>query len=269
MHSEWNVQIVGNSPKYIIRAAFSAGMPTIPANRCRISPAALFVYVMATTSDGCTPRVLTKWWTRLMIVFVFPVPAPATIRQGPATFSIASRCLSLKFSDKAVAWSLDVDTNGRVNLRKETGICCTRKARVYSIPVNTTASRNRWLIAVWYQLCDYTVCVHCSSCMNQPIVKMHGERLHDKRLLDDLGKSKQLFFSSSTSTSCWYEVIDTASIASALHGKLEQCMLSLRFPTASGGECEMISRALGEIGRHSLKSFLYFRDLYINSIFKC
>ena len=59
------------------------GAPSIRSSRSRISPAALFVNVIARISFGRTLWSLTRYATRCVSTRVFPEPAPATTRTGP------------------------------------------------------------------------------------------------------------------------------------------------------------------------------------------
>ena len=79
--AEWNVIT------HIVRAI----PPRTPSSRSRISPAALFVKVMARISCGLTPTADTRWAIRYVSTRVFPEPAPATTSTGPSVASTASR----------------------------------------------------------------------------------------------------------------------------------------------------------------------------------
>ena len=72
-HAEWNVET---------HIAF-ARLPTSAATRSFISPAALFVNVIANISKGATPRSAMRNAIRRVKTRVFPEPAPATTRSGP------------------------------------------------------------------------------------------------------------------------------------------------------------------------------------------
>src|SRR2546423_6334406 len=79
-HAAWNVRI------QIARATF----PRRPSRRVRISPAALFVNVIARISFGFTPQALIRCATRWVRTRVFPEPAPAITSSGPSVVSTAS-----------------------------------------------------------------------------------------------------------------------------------------------------------------------------------
>src|SRR5690242_5887078 len=67
--------------------------PTGPrscATRSRISPAALFVNVMARTSNGDAPSSATRYASRCVSTRVLPEPAPAITSTGPAGIVTAS-----------------------------------------------------------------------------------------------------------------------------------------------------------------------------------
>ena len=57
--------------------------PTRAATRSFISPAALFVKVIAKISYGATPRRAIKYAILRVSTRVFPEPAPATTKSGP------------------------------------------------------------------------------------------------------------------------------------------------------------------------------------------
>ena len=77
----WNVRI------QIERAV----PPSRPSSRVRISPAALFVNVIARISWGLTPQASIRCATRYVSTRVLPEPAPATTSSGPSVASTASR----------------------------------------------------------------------------------------------------------------------------------------------------------------------------------
>ncbi len=60
--------------------------------RSRISPAALFVKVIARISFGFTPTAEIRCATRWVSTRVLPEPAPAITSNGPSVCSTASRC---------------------------------------------------------------------------------------------------------------------------------------------------------------------------------
>ncbi len=71
-----------------MRRATSGSMSS---SRVRISPAALFVNVIARISLGWTPTAAIRWTTRWVRTRVLPEPAPATTSSGPSVCSTASR----------------------------------------------------------------------------------------------------------------------------------------------------------------------------------
>src|ERR671917_61101 len=71
-HIEWNVDT------HMARARG----PTSWATRSFISPAALFVNVMARISPGCAPRWASRWATRYVSTRVLPDPAPPRLLGG-------------------------------------------------------------------------------------------------------------------------------------------------------------------------------------------
>ena len=72
--------------------------PTIALMRSRISPAALFVKVMARMFQGFTPFSSIKYAVLWVNTRVFPEPAPARIKRGPSVFKTASFCGSFNVS---------------------------------------------------------------------------------------------------------------------------------------------------------------------------
>src|ERR1035437_3678707 len=70
--------------------------PTSFASRSRISPAALFVKVIARILCGGTPRSPTRLATRYVRTRVLPEPAPASSRSGPSVVVTASRWEGLR-----------------------------------------------------------------------------------------------------------------------------------------------------------------------------
>src|SRR5690348_14770771 len=85
-HAEWKVRIQ-------IARAFG---PTAASIRSRISPAALFVNVIARISFGSTPHAASKCATRYVRTRVLPEPAPAITSNGPSVVRTASRCASFR-----------------------------------------------------------------------------------------------------------------------------------------------------------------------------
>ena len=86
MQSAWKVDIV---------TFFASAFSTMPARRSRISFAALFVKVTASTCAGSTPCA-SRYATRMVITRVFPVPAPARISSGPSVVRTAISCSGLR-----------------------------------------------------------------------------------------------------------------------------------------------------------------------------
>ena len=76
--------------------------PTSRPMRSRISPAALFVKVMARIAWGSTPSSPMRRATRCVSTRVLPLPAPASTRSGPAPWRTASRCGGLRPSRRSV-----------------------------------------------------------------------------------------------------------------------------------------------------------------------
>src|SRR5436190_7550961 len=66
--------------------------PSSAVTRARISSAALFVKVTASTSSGLACPSPMRYAARLVMTRVFPEPAPARIRSGPLMCRTASRC---------------------------------------------------------------------------------------------------------------------------------------------------------------------------------
>ncbi len=85
-HAAWKVRI------QIARAV----RPSMCSRRSRISPAALFVNVIARISFGFTPCALIRWATRWVSTLVLPEPAPAITSSGPSTCNAASRWASFR-----------------------------------------------------------------------------------------------------------------------------------------------------------------------------
>src|SRR6478609_4931540 len=85
-HAAWNV----------ITHAARAGGPTRSVTRSRISPAALFVNVIARISGGFAPAAASRCAMRRVSTRVLPEPAPATTSSGPSVVSTASRCAGFR-----------------------------------------------------------------------------------------------------------------------------------------------------------------------------
>ncbi|CAB4748678.1 unannotated protein [freshwater metagenome] len=80
-----------------------ARAPTSSATRSFISPAALFVKVMARISPGWASPVASRWAIRRVSTLVLPEPAPATMSNGPPRCSTAARWDSLRSSTRLLA----------------------------------------------------------------------------------------------------------------------------------------------------------------------
>ena len=65
--------------------------PSVRSTRSFISPAALFVKVIARISFGFTPHAARRCATRYVRTRVFPDPAPAITSSGPSVVRTASR----------------------------------------------------------------------------------------------------------------------------------------------------------------------------------
>ena len=75
--------------------------------RSRISPAALFVKVIARIACGSTPASPIRRATRCVRTRVLPLPAPASTSSGPSPWRTASRCGGLRPSSRSVTvWIL-------------------------------------------------------------------------------------------------------------------------------------------------------------------
>ncbi|CJW04550.1 Uncharacterised protein [Streptococcus pneumoniae] len=85
-HIEWNVEI----------QISSASGPTSVSIRSRISRAALFVKVIASTFHGATPFSPSKYAIRCVNTRVLPLPAPAINRSGPFVVCTAFCCCGFK-----------------------------------------------------------------------------------------------------------------------------------------------------------------------------
>src|SRR5690348_5922530 len=85
-HAAWNV----------ITQLARAGGPTRSTSRSRISPAALFVNVIARISGGFTPTAFRRCAMRRVSTRVLPEPAPAITSTGPSVARTASRWAGLR-----------------------------------------------------------------------------------------------------------------------------------------------------------------------------
>ena len=77
--------------------------PTSEATRSFISPAALFVKVIARISPGWAPRAASRYAIRCASTRVLPDPAPATISSGEPWCTTAARCGGLSPSSSRSA----------------------------------------------------------------------------------------------------------------------------------------------------------------------
>ena len=84
----------------------SARLPTRAATRSFISPAALFVKVIARIAPGCACRAASRYAIRWVSTRVLPEPAPATMSSGAPSCFTAARCCGLSPSSRT-AGSLD------------------------------------------------------------------------------------------------------------------------------------------------------------------
>src|SRR3954452_7550139 len=96
--AEWKVRI------QIARAV----APISSSRRWRISAAARFVKVIASTSFGLTPQARIRWETRCVRTRVFPDPAPAMTRSGPSVVRTASRWAGFRWASAASASVTDI-----------------------------------------------------------------------------------------------------------------------------------------------------------------
>jgi hypothetical protein len=84
----WNVPTV---------SSLARSEPTMPATRSRISPAALFVKVIARIESGRAP-LWSSQPMRTVMTLVLPEPAPARTSTGPSVVVTARRCSALSAS---------------------------------------------------------------------------------------------------------------------------------------------------------------------------
>src|SRR5258707_79224 len=75
--------------------------------RCRISPAALLVKVMARMLPGRTP-CCKRWATRRVMTRVLPLPAPARISSGPSMCRAASQRAARWAAKEAILKALGI-----------------------------------------------------------------------------------------------------------------------------------------------------------------
>ncbi len=97
--------ISGSEPARVARSrpllsiSRSSGDPASRASRVRIRVvnccAAFRVKVNPSTASGATSRLATIHTTRAAMVSVFPAPAPATTRVGPAGAAMTAACSSV------------------------------------------------------------------------------------------------------------------------------------------------------------------------------
>ena len=105
--------------KVLIHMVRATG-PTRSSMRSFISPAALLVNVMATTSSGRTCCTWMSQATRCVSTRVLPEPAPARISSGPPPCVTALRCSSLRPASSG--WSAVSPAGPRAVIR------CPRRA---------------------------------------------------------------------------------------------------------------------------------------------
>src|SRR5437868_2126248 len=101
-HAEWKVRI---------QIALTTG-PSRSPRRSRISPAALFVNVIARISGGFAPTAFRRCATRCVRTRVFPDPAPAITSTGPSVVRTASRWAGFR-SARYCSGEATVGTNGK------------------------------------------------------------------------------------------------------------------------------------------------------------
>ena len=92
-HRAWNVEI------HIARQSVPSSASTLD----RISCAALFVNVTASTPPGSVNPELTMWAIRWAMTRVLPDPAPARMRTGPEVWRTASRCSGFRLETRSTA----------------------------------------------------------------------------------------------------------------------------------------------------------------------
>ena len=118
--------------------------PTSSATRSRISPAALLVKVIASTSNGDAPSSATRYASRCVSTRVLPEPAPATTRIGPGGSVTASYCAGLS-PDRSSSRRGRGGSCRRVDVRHTTLIVPGRITRVSG----ATRHRARTSLAAW------------------------------------------------------------------------------------------------------------------------
>jgi len=105
----------GSGKTRVLTHIARARPPTRAATRSFISPAALLVKVMASTSPGLTPRAASRYAIRVVRTFVLPDPAPATTSSGPPSCTTACRCCG--FSPSRRRSTRGSAVSGRSNTR--------------------------------------------------------------------------------------------------------------------------------------------------------
>ena len=136
--NEWKVPTVKSS---------AGPSPTSFATRARISPAALFVKVIARTFEGSMPFA-SMCAMRTVITRVFPVPAPASTSSGPSSVATASACsgFSPLSNDFMVRRGPYQDAGGVCRARAaSTFRPRTKPARRHELEAPRAAGRNRSL----------------------------------------------------------------------------------------------------------------------------
>src|SRR5919108_5726941 len=96
--AEWNV----------ITQHARACAPIRLSSRSRISPAALFVNVIARISGGFAPTARRRCAIRYVRTRVFPEPAPAITSSGPSVASTASRWAAFRSARYVSGWATDI-----------------------------------------------------------------------------------------------------------------------------------------------------------------
>ncbi len=76
--------------------------PSSVSTRLRISSAALFVNVTASTSSGAASPLPMMYAMRVVMTRVLPEPAPARISSGPSVWRTASRWEEFRDERKSI-----------------------------------------------------------------------------------------------------------------------------------------------------------------------
>ena len=104
-------------------ATSRADSPIISCRRSRISAAALFVKVTARIFHGATPSCWISQAMRWVMTRVFPEPAPASTRSGPAVVVTARRCASFSGARmrSSTALSASPESGARAGVERSAG----------------------------------------------------------------------------------------------------------------------------------------------------